>query len=57
MEQHFKVVQVEGVGDLLVATAANYQVARAAYDTTVSLWPKARIELRQGAHIVLKSGE
>jgi hypothetical protein len=28
-----------------------------AYDTAVSLWPKALIELRQGARVVLKTGE
>ena len=32
-------------------------VARAAYDTAVSLWPKAVIELRQGARVVQKNGE
>jgi hypothetical protein len=58
MDQHFKVVQVvEGRRDDLVATAANFQVARAAYDTAVSLWPKSWIELRQGARVVLKNGE
>ena len=57
MDQNFKVVQVESAGDLLVATAANYQGARAAFDTAVSLWPKALIELRQGARVVLKNGE
>jgi hypothetical protein len=29
----------------------------AAYDAAVSLWPKAVIELRQGARVVQKSGE
>jgi hypothetical protein len=43
--------------DELVATAGNFQVARAAYDTAVSLWPKNLIELRQGARVVLKSQE
>jgi len=57
MNQNFKVVQIESAGDLLVATAANYQVARAAFDTAVSLWPKSLIELRQGARVVLKNEE
>jgi hypothetical protein len=38
-----------------VATAANFIVASAAYDASVSLWPTAHIELRQGARIINKS--
>ena len=57
MDQSFKVVQVEGGRDELVATAGNFTIARAAYDTAVSLWPKAVIELRQGARVVQKNGE
>jgi len=57
MDQNFKVVQVEGSRDELVATANNFLIARAAYDTAVSLWPKALIELRQGARVVLKRDE
>jgi hypothetical protein len=57
MDQNFKVVQVEGGRDELVATANNFLIARAAYDTAVSLWPKALIELRQGARVVQKNGE
>jgi hypothetical protein len=30
---------------------------RPCYDTAVSLWPKASIELWQGARVVLKNGE
>jgi hypothetical protein len=46
-----------GGRDELVATAGNFTIARAAYDTAVSLWPKAVIELRQGARVVQKNGE
>jgi hypothetical protein len=49
MDQIFKVAQVEGGRDELVA--------RAAYDTALSLWPKAVIELRQGTRVMQKSGE
>jgi hypothetical protein len=49
MDQNFRIVQVEANRDELVATAGNFQVARAAYDTAVSLWPNVLIELRQGA--------
>jgi hypothetical protein len=57
MDQNFRIVQVEANRDELVATAGNFQVARAAYDTAASLWPKNLIELRQGARVVLKSQE
>ena len=57
MDQNFKVVQVEGGRDELVTTAGNFTIARAAYDTSVSLWPKAVIELRQGARVVQKNGD
>ena len=57
MDQSFKVVQVEGGRDELVATAGNFTIARAAYDTAVSLWPNAVIELRQGARMVQKNGD
>jgi hypothetical protein len=57
MDQNFKVVQVEGGRDKLVATARHFLIARAAYDTALSLWPKALIELRQGARVVQKNGE
>ena len=57
MDQNFRIVQVEAVRDELVATAGNFQVARAAYDTAVSLWPTMLIELRQGTRVVLKSRE
>jgi hypothetical protein len=50
-------MQVEAGRDEVVATANNFQVARPAYDTAVALWPKVLIELRQGARVVVKSGE
>jgi hypothetical protein len=57
MDQNFRIVQVEANRDELVATAGNFQVARTAYDTAVSLWPNVLIELRQGARVFLKSQE
>ena len=44
-----------GDGQEVLARAGNLMVARAAFDTSVSLWPVAEIELRQGARIILKS--
>jgi hypothetical protein len=32
----------------VIATATNFIVASAAFDTAVSLWPNERVELRQG---------
>jgi hypothetical protein len=58
VDQNFKIVQtVEGSRDDLVATAANFLIARVAYDTAVSLWPRAMIELRQGTRVVQKNGD
>jgi hypothetical protein len=48
MDQNFKVVQVEGSRDGLVATANNFLIARAAYDTAVSLWPKGADRIAAG---------
>jgi hypothetical protein len=54
-ELSFKVVRLESAGQEVLARASNLMVARAAYDTSVSLWPVAEIELRQGARVILKS--
>jgi hypothetical protein len=55
MELLFRVVKTNA-HDEVIATATNSIVARAAFDTAVSLWPKERIHLRQGARIIHKSG-
>jgi hypothetical protein len=43
--------------DGLRAGANNFLIARAAYDTAASLWPKAVIELRQRARVMQKSDD
>jgi hypothetical protein len=48
----FKVVEVAPSGDRIIATADNLAVARAAFDTAVSLWPGSAIELRQKARVI-----
>ena len=49
-------LDVQGTGGQeVLARAGNLMVARAAFDTSVSLWPVSEIELRQGARIILKS--
>ena len=54
-ELTFKVVRLETAGQELLALAGNFMVARAAFDTSVSLWPTARFELRQGAQVIQSS--
>ena len=54
MELLFRVLKTNS-HDEVIATATNFLVASAAYDTAVSLWPTERIELRQGARIIHKS--
>jgi hypothetical protein len=55
MELSFKIVEVAPSGDRIIATADNLAVARAAFDTAVSLWPQASIELRQKARVIANS--
>jgi hypothetical protein len=56
MDLLFKVVEVTSSGDLIIAAADNLAVARAAFDTAVSLWPGSAIELRQKARVIASSG-
>jgi hypothetical protein len=56
-ELSFKVVRLEQAGQEVLARAGNFLVARAAFDTSVSLWPNAQIELRQGARVIHKSSD
>jgi hypothetical protein len=55
MELSSKVVEVVPTGDRIIATADNLAVARAAFDTAVSLWPGTAIELRQKARVIVTS--
>ena len=48
-ELFFKIVRLEKAGQEVLARAGKFMVARAAFDTSVSLWSTAEIELRQGA--------
>ena len=54
-ELSFKIVRLEKAGQEVLARAGNFIVARAAFDTSVSLWPNAEIELRQGARVIHSS--
>jgi hypothetical protein len=55
MDLNFKVVEVTSSGDRIIATADNLTVARAAFDTAVSLWPGLAIELRQKSRVIASS--
>jgi hypothetical protein len=55
MDLLFKVVEVAPSGDRIIATADNLAVARAAFDTAVSLWPGSAIELRRKARLIVSS--
>jgi hypothetical protein len=55
MDLNFKVVEIAPSGDRIIATADNLAVARAAFDTAVSLWPGLAIELRQKARVIASS--
>jgi hypothetical protein len=50
-ELRFKVVRTNGHDEVLVR-AANLLVGRAAYETARRLFPKERIDLRDGARIL-----
>jgi len=51
-ELSFKVVRLEPAGQELLARAGNILVARAAFDTAVSLYQTDEIELRQGSRVI-----
>jgi hypothetical protein len=51
------VVGTAGDAPQLLYGGGELFACRPCYDTAVSLWPKASIELRQGAQVVLKNGQ
>ena len=57
MELLFKIIKTDGARDDVVATAANFIVASAAFDTSVSLWPKESIELWPGKPRVIHTSK
>jgi hypothetical protein len=50
----FKVVRINS-HDEVIARAANLLVGRAAYETAARLYPKDRIDYRDGARIIARS--
>jgi hypothetical protein len=56
-ELSFRILKVHPAYDEVIALAANQLVGRAAYETAVRMYPRERIEMRQGARIIEKSKE
>ena len=52
----FKVVRTNS-HDEVIARAANLLVGRAAYETARRMYPKDRIDYREGAHVIERSDE
>ena len=52
----FKVVRTNA-HDEVIARAANLLVGRAAYETARRMYPKDRIDYRQGARVIERSDE
>jgi hypothetical protein len=50
----FRVVRINGHDEVL-AHAANLLLGRAAYETAIRLFPKDRIQYRNGAQIIARS--
>jgi hypothetical protein len=46
-ELSFKIVKMLGPHDEVIARSGYFAVARAAFDTSIALWPTEEIELRQ----------
>ena len=44
-ELSFKIVWLDNAGQQVLPRASNFMVARAAFDTSVSWWPNANIEI------------
>jgi hypothetical protein len=53
-ELSFRILKVHPAYDEVIALAANQLVGRAAYETAVRMYPRERIEMRQGARIIEK---
>ena len=56
-ELSFRILKVHPAYDEVIALAANQLVGRAAYETAARMYPRERIEMRQGARIIEKSKE
>jgi hypothetical protein len=57
MDEAFKIVKVRDATDEVLARIDNYEIRKAAFDKALFVYPKDRLEMRQGARIILKSKE
>jgi hypothetical protein len=55
-ECSFKIVRTTAFGDEVAARSANLLVGRAAFETARRLYPRDRIEYRQGARVIERAG-
>ena len=55
MDEAFKIVKVHRASDEVLARIENYEICKAAFEKALFVYPKDRLEMRQGARIILKS--
>ncbi len=53
----YKVIREDGATEEVVALAAHPDVARAAFDKALFVYPRDGLELRQRARVLMKSKE
>ncbi len=56
-ELPYKVIREDGATEEVVASAAHPDVARAAFDKALFVYPRNGLELRQRARVLMKSKE
>jgi len=55
MDETFKIVKVHGATDEVLARIENYEICRAAFEKALFVYPRGRLEMRQGARVILES--
>jgi hypothetical protein len=53
----FKIRRVVGTHDEVIARVENFLICRAAYEKALFVYPTDRLEMRQGARVVMRSKE
>jgi hypothetical protein len=56
-ELPFKIVQMIGSKDEVIAWVENLLICKAAFEKALFVYPNDHLEMRQGARIILKSKE
>jgi hypothetical protein len=57
VDETFKIVKVRDATDEVLARIDHYEICKAAFERALFVYPKERLEMRQGARIILKSKE